>query len=91
MTDVYKQEETHEETITQRDARLKKANETARHEEILGLIREHQIAGIIATNTTLDHSVVPEGRDQQGGIDHGLGIQHPRAYFGERDRRFRRR
>ena len=40
MTDVYKQEETHEETIAQRDARLKKANETARHEEILGLLSQ---------------------------------------------------
>ena len=40
MTDVYKQEETREETITQRDARLKKANETARYEEILGLLSQ---------------------------------------------------
>jgi len=37
-------------------------------EEILALISEHNIAGIIATNTTLDHSCVPEGRDQQGGL-----------------------
>jgi len=37
-------------------------------EEILTLISEHNIAGIIATNTTLDHSCVPAGRDQQGGL-----------------------
>jgi len=37
-------------------------------EEILTLISEHQIAGIIATNTTLDHSSVPQGKDQQGGL-----------------------
>jgi dihydroorotate dehydrogenase len=42
--------------------------EFAQIEEILGLIDEHKIAGIIATNTTLDHSSVPEGRDQQGGL-----------------------
>ena len=40
MTDVYKQEETREETIAQRDARLKKSNETARHKEILGLMSQ---------------------------------------------------
>jgi dihydroorotate dehydrogenase len=42
--------------------------EFAQVEEILGLIEEHEIAGIIATNTLLDHSSVPEARDQQGGL-----------------------
>ena len=42
--------------------------EFAQIEEILGMIEEHEIAGIVATNTTLDHSSVPEGRDQQGGL-----------------------
>lgn len=37
-------------------------------EEILALISEHNVAGIIATNTTLDHSCVPTERDQQGGL-----------------------
>ena len=42
--------------------------EFAQIEEILALIQEHQIAGIIATNTTLDHSCVSAERDQQGGL-----------------------
>jgi dihydroorotate dehydrogenase len=37
-------------------------------EEILALVDEHQIAGIIATNTTIDHAVVPVERDEQGGL-----------------------
>lgn len=37
-------------------------------EEILALIEEHQLAGIIATNTTLDHSSIPETERQQGGL-----------------------
>lgn len=37
-------------------------------EEILELAKEHQLAGIIATNTTIDHSSVPEHRRQQGGL-----------------------
>jgi dihydroorotate dehydrogenase len=37
-------------------------------EEILELIATHKLAGIIATNTTIDHSVVPSERDQQGGL-----------------------
>jgi dihydroorotate dehydrogenase len=38
-------------------------------EEILALVKEHEIAGIIATNTTIDHSAVesPDGQ-QQGGL-----------------------
>jgi dihydroorotate dehydrogenase len=37
-------------------------------EEILALVEEHKLAGIIATNTTIDHSSVPEQQDQQGGL-----------------------
>ena len=37
-------------------------------EEILALVQEHEISGIIATNTTIDHSAVPAALDQQGGL-----------------------
>ncbi len=37
-------------------------------EEIVGLAEEHGIGGIIATNTTTDHSGVPAHRRQQGGL-----------------------
>ena len=37
-------------------------------EEILALAEEHELAGIIATNTTVDHSMIPENRRQQGGL-----------------------
>jgi dihydroorotate dehydrogenase len=37
-------------------------------EEILALAEEHKLAGIIATNTTIDHSSIPEARRQQGGL-----------------------
>jgi len=37
-------------------------------EEIIGLVEEHGLAGIVATNTTLDHSRVPEGLRQEGGL-----------------------
>jgi dihydroorotate dehydrogenase len=37
-------------------------------DEILELITEHGLAGLIATNTTLDHSCVAAERDQTGGL-----------------------
>lgn len=37
-------------------------------EEIIGTCEENQVAGIIATNTTLDHSGIPSDRDQAGGL-----------------------
>lgn len=37
-------------------------------EEILALAVEHRLAGIIATNTTVDQSSVAERRRQQGGL-----------------------
>jgi len=42
--------------------------EFAQIEEILGLVQQHGLAGIVATNTTLDHSSVPEAQRQQGGL-----------------------
>jgi dihydroorotate dehydrogenase len=35
---------------------------------ILAVCEEHQVAGIIATNTTLDHSSIPPQQDQAGGL-----------------------
>ena len=37
-------------------------------EEILALVEEHELAGIIATNTTIDHTGIPANREQQGGL-----------------------
>src|ERR1700731_2337193 len=37
-------------------------------EEIVVACEENQVAGIIATNTTLDHSSLPKERDQEGGL-----------------------
>lgn len=37
-------------------------------EEIIAACEENQVAGIIATNTTLDHSSIPTAHDQAGGL-----------------------
>jgi dihydroorotate dehydrogenase len=37
-------------------------------EEIIATCEESDVAGIIATNTTLDHSSIPPERDQAGGL-----------------------
>ncbi len=37
-------------------------------DDVLSLVEEHKISGIIATNTTIDHSSVPENRRQTGGL-----------------------
>ena len=37
-------------------------------EQIIATCEQHGIAGIIATNTTLDHSAIPSSRDQTGGL-----------------------
>jgi dihydroorotate dehydrogenase len=37
-------------------------------DDVLALVEEHGIAGVIATNTTIDHSSVPEGRRETGGL-----------------------
>ncbi len=36
--------------------------------EILQLVEDHRLAGIIATNTTIDHSSVPIHQREQGGL-----------------------
>ncbi len=42
--------------------------EFAQIEEILELVTANGLAGLIATNTTLDHSPVPAGKDETGGL-----------------------
>lgn len=37
-------------------------------DQIIATSEQHRIAGIIATNTTLDHSGVPSDRDETGGL-----------------------
>jgi len=41
---------------------------------IVELAEEEKISGLIATNTTLDHSSIPPGRDQAGGLS-GVPVQ----------------
>jgi dihydroorotate dehydrogenase len=36
--------------------------------EIATLAEEEGLSGLIATNTTIDHSAIPEGQDQTGGL-----------------------
>jgi dihydroorotate dehydrogenase len=37
-------------------------------EALLAACEENEIAGIIATNTTVDHSSIPKGLDEEGGL-----------------------
>jgi dihydroorotate dehydrogenase len=37
-------------------------------EEIIAICEQNEVAGIIATNTTLDHSSIPPVRDESGGL-----------------------
>ena len=37
-------------------------------EQIVSLGEANKVAGIIATNTTIDHSSIPAGHDEQGGL-----------------------
>jgi dihydroorotate dehydrogenase len=37
-------------------------------DEVIAACQAHQVAAIIATNTTLDHSRIPPARDQAGGL-----------------------
>jgi dihydroorotate dehydrogenase len=37
-------------------------------EEIIGLAYQHGLAGLVATNTTIDHSSIPEGSRHEGGL-----------------------
>ena len=41
---------------------------TPQLDAILELIEVENVSGIIATNTTLDHSAIPGGRDETGGL-----------------------
>ena len=43
-------------------------------DDVLALVESHRIAGIVATNTTIDHSAVPEQRRETGGLS-GLPIR----------------
>jgi dihydroorotate dehydrogenase len=43
-------------------------------EEIIALVEQHTLAGIVATNTTLDHSAIPESLRQDGGLS-GLPLR----------------
>jgi dihydroorotate dehydrogenase len=64
-------------------AAVRRENETARKpvllkiapdlssaelERVIAACEQHAVAGIIATNTTLDHSTIPSARDQTGGL-----------------------
>jgi dihydroorotate dehydrogenase len=40
-------------------------------EEIIAVCEENEVAGIIATNTTLDHSAISPGQNQAGGLSGG--------------------
>jgi len=42
--------------------------ENAQIDAILELVEAENLSGLIATNTTLDHSIIPSGRDQTGGL-----------------------
>ncbi|HVF71172.1 MAG TPA: quinone-dependent dihydroorotate dehydrogenase [Chthoniobacterales bacterium] len=44
-------------------------------EQVIGTAEQNNIAGIIATNTTLDHSAIPTDRDQTGGLS-GRPLRH---------------
>jgi len=37
-------------------------------DEIISVCEQHQVSGIIATNTTVDHSSIPSAKDQPGGL-----------------------
>jgi len=37
-------------------------------EQVITACEQHEVAGMIATNTTLDHSAIPSARDQTGGL-----------------------
>ena len=47
---------------------------------ILAVCEEHQVAGIIATNTTLDHSSIPSQLDQEGGLS-GAALREKSTAF----------
>ncbi len=52
-------------------------------EAILGACKENGVAGIIASNTTLDHSSVPREFDQEGGLSGAPLLQRSTALLRE--------
>ena len=69
-------------TITEENARLPAPkpillkiapdlSDEAMEEIISGVLRNLRLAGIIATNTTLDHSAIAPGEDETGGLSGG--------------------
>jgi dihydroorotate dehydrogenase len=49
-------------------------------EQIIATCAQNDIAGIIATNTTLDHSAIPKSQDQTGGLS-GLPLREKSTEF----------
>jgi len=49
-------------------------------EQIVTTCEENEVAGIIATNTTLDHSSIPVERDQEGGLS-GVPLREKSTEF----------
>ena len=47
---------------------------------ILAVCEEHQVTGIIATNTTLDHSSIPPQLNQEGGLSGALLRERATAF-----------
>ncbi|HXP36067.1 MAG TPA: quinone-dependent dihydroorotate dehydrogenase [Chthoniobacterales bacterium] len=56
--------------ITRKPIMVKIAPDLAPAEldQIVSICEANKIAGIIATNTTIDHSSIPAGQDEQGGL-----------------------
>ena len=51
-------------------------------DELVATCEENEIGGIIATNTTLDHSSIPSARDQEGGLSGAPLREKSRAVVG---------
>jgi dihydroorotate dehydrogenase len=60
----------HEENRTAKPVLVKIAPDLSSIEldQIIAVCEQNDVAGIIATNTTLDHSAIPPSRDQAGGL-----------------------
>ncbi|MEY2480281.1 MAG: dihydroorotate dehydrogenase [Verrucomicrobiota bacterium] len=49
-------------------------------EQIIAVCQENEIAGIIATNTTLDHAAISSARDEEGGLS-GMPLREKSSAF----------
>jgi dihydroorotate dehydrogenase len=49
-------------------------------QQIITTCEQHGVAGIVATNTTLDHSAIPPAQDQTGGLS-GAPLRHKSTEF----------